>query len=128
VRCFDWPRRLGRIEPPRAPITTRANLQIRELQPKDIVAPGFFQRRMLHVCLLIVGRYPRIAVFHVFIVGQAFGTGKPAFSAGAPFVPKLTLFETPFADRRVLLAENRACLVGDNRNHDASRRAVVICK
>jgi hypothetical protein len=27
-----------------------------------------------------------------------------------------------------LLAENRACLVGDNRNHDASRRAVVICK
>jgi len=51
-------------------------------------------RRVLQVCLLIVGRYPRIAVFHVFIVGQAFGTGKPAFSAGAPFVPKLTLFET----------------------------------
>jgi hypothetical protein len=61
---------------------------------EHLFAPGFFQRRVLQVCLLIVGRHPRIAVFHVFIVGQAFGTGKPAFSAGAPFVPKLTLSET----------------------------------
>jgi hypothetical protein len=52
---------------------------------------------MLEVGLLIVSRYPRIAVFHAFIVGQAFGTGKPTFSAGALFVPKLTLSgQVPF--------------------------------
>jgi hypothetical protein len=36
----------------------------------------------------------RVAVFHGFILGQSFGTRKPAFLAGLANVPKLTLCGT----------------------------------
>jgi hypothetical protein len=55
---------------------------------------GLLQSGELQAGVLVVGGDARVAVFHGFILGQSFGTRKPAFLAGLANVPKLTLCET----------------------------------
>src|ERR1700729_2383452 len=60
----------------------------------NLAASRTLQGRVLHGGVLILGRYAGVAVFHYLIVGQTFGTHKPAFYAVFEIVPKLTLYET----------------------------------
>jgi hypothetical protein len=61
---------------------------------KLLCGSGLLQSRELQAGVLVVRGYARIAVFPSFILGQSFGTRKPAFLAAPQIVPKLTLIET----------------------------------
>ncbi len=61
---------------------------------KDLLAAELLQRGALHAGVLILGRYPSVAVFHGSILGQTYGTLQPLISLAAFFVSKPTLCET----------------------------------
>jgi hypothetical protein len=95
---------------------------------ENLAAPGTLQSRVLHGGVLIVGRYSGVAVFHYLIVGQTFGTRKPAFYAGFEIIPKLTLCETlRRAFRNASNVESQESCIHPMFSHTARARPVLRC-